>query len=696
MASVQRPNPKSDSDAAPRRPRATAETMAAQQRSISVSEFFSKNRHLLGFDNPRKALLTTVKEAVDNSLDACEEAGIVPELWVHIEPTGKDRFKVAIQDNGPGIVKKQIPLIFGKLLYGSKFHRLRMSRGQQGIGISAAGMYGQLTTGKPVRIVSKTGSKKPAHYFEIQIDTKSNNPEILTGKGEGIDLPAGDAGLKMMADQGIEWETMIPAPPDEPGAQAKPLESGTRVTIELEGIHKRGKGSVDEYLEQTAIANPHVTIHYRDPDGNRFDYHRSTRKLPPEAKEIKPHPYGVELGRLVTMLKDFQGGTLSQFLTDSFSRVSPQVAKAICDAAKLSTRARTKRIGRDEADTLYRAIQETKIQNPSTDCISPIGEDLLLKGLRQVVPGEFYAAATRPPAVYRGNPFVIEAAIAYGGVATAQKISYELLEQLLEESDARTLKQFLVATFDGMGNDGAEKIIREGKFGTRQSPAKLTGPERRRLFEAMRNVNTSDGQSMQVLRYANRVPLQFKQRDCAVTQTVMSMNWRSYGLSQSRGGLPNGPVTVMVHMASVWVPFTSESKEAIASYPEIEKELRLAIQAVGRKLGVYLKKRQSIKQEGERRSIFLRYLGEVATAVNRLNGADRQQLYEHLLKVAKRKTAEADTKLDDRGRKVKEEDAEYGGGVLIVEASEEELARRLRERMAAAASSADESESEEE
>ena len=138
----------------PRR-RATAQSMAASQRDISVSEFFAKNRHLLGFDNPRKALLTTVKEAVDNALDACEEAGILPEIWVHIQRVEQDRFKVGVQDNGPGILRKQIPLIFGKLLYGSKFHRMRMSRGQQGIGISAAGMYGLLTTGKPVKIMSK-------------------------------------------------------------------------------------------------------------------------------------------------------------------------------------------------------------------------------------------------------------------------------------------------------------------------------------------------------------------------------------------------------------------------------------------------------------------------------------------------------------------------------------------------------------
>ncbi|MDD4787318.1 MAG: ATP-binding protein, partial [Pirellulales bacterium] len=176
-----------------RRRRATAQSMAADQRDISVSEFFAKNRHLLGFDNPRKALLTTVKEAVDNALDACEEAGILPEIWIHIQrtPNGgeQNRYKAGVQDNGPGILKKQIPLIFGKLLYGSKFHRLRMSRGQQGIGISAAGMYGLLTTGRPVKIMSKVSVRKPAHYYEIQIDTKRNLPEIINGRGEGIEVP---------------------------------------------------------------------------------------------------------------------------------------------------------------------------------------------------------------------------------------------------------------------------------------------------------------------------------------------------------------------------------------------------------------------------------------------------------------------------------------------------------------------------
>ena len=656
----------------PKRRSVTAESMAAKQRDISVSEFFAKNRHLLGFDNPRKALLTAVKEAVDNSLDACEEAGIVPEIWVHLETTGPNRYKVGVQDNGPGIVKKQIPLIFGKLLYGSKFHRLRMSRGQQGIGISAAGMYGMLTTGKPVKIVSMTSPRKPAHYFEIQIDTRRNLPEIINGKGDGEELAAGEKGQKYIADHGIEWVAQYPNP-DPQAHRHHDVRSGTRVTIELEGRYQRGRGSVDEYLEQTAIANPHVTIHYVDPDGGATTYARSTAQIPREPVEIKPHPYGIELGQLVTMLKDTTAGSMAQFLTTSFSRVSSGVAQKICEAAKISTRANPKKIGRQEADSLYKAIQETKISAPATDCISPIGEALILKGFHHQLPGEFFCAATRPPAVYRGNPFLIEVGLAYGGASSTQKVTLEALTDLLNESDARSLKQFLLTTFDGVGAAGADKILSQAKMGTRQSPSKLKKEEIDQLFAAMKNVNLSENQSMQVLRYANRVPLQFQPAACAITQSVTGTNWRAYGLPQSRGQVPVGPVTVMVHMASVWVPFTSESKEAIASYPEIVKELRLGLQAVGRKLAVYLNRRKRVHQEGQRREIFLRYLGEVAgavAAIKEYGDRPRKELYGRLVDVAKKKTAVADTQLNDGKKPRDNATEEFGENVLIVNPEE--------------------------
>jgi DNA topoisomerase-6 subunit B len=368
------------------------------------------------------------------------------------------------------------------------------------------------------------------------------------------------------------------------------------------------------------------------------------------------------------MLKDGKATTLSGFLTTSFSRVSPGVAQKICKAAGLTTRMNTHKVHRDQADKLYHAIQATKISAPATDCISPIGEPLLLKGLHKVVPGEFYVAATRPPAVYRGNPFQIEVALAYGGTPAAQKVTLDALKELLGESDARTLRKFLLVTFNGLGADGAEKILNECKLANRKSPAKLKGDEIKQLHAALHSVNLSEGQSMQIMRYANRVPLQFQHGACAITQAVMATNWRSYGLSQSRGSLPGGPVSVMVHVASVWVPFTSESKEAVAAYPEIEKELRLGLQAVGRKLGMYLRRRQKVRAEGERRTIFLRYLKEVAGAVSDINAADRDALYDQLLQVARKKTAEADVKLDERGRPIEEPDEEdFGDNVLIVE-----------------------------
>src|SRR6266581_517909 len=379
-------------DAKPAKPTTTtsAVEMGARQREISVSEFFTKNRHLLGFDNPRKALLTCVKEAVDNALDAAEEAGILPDVAITLEvaptngtepppPSQATRFRVIVTDNGPGIVRQQIPPIFAKLLYGSKFHRLRMSRGQQGIGISAAGMYAQLTTGKPVQIISRTSARAAAHYFEVQIDTKKNEPRIFESKK-------------------IDWEH----------------QRGTQVTLEIEGRYQKGRGSVDEFLEQVAIANPHVKLVYKTPEGDTREYPRTINELPPQPREIKPHPYGIEFGILLRMLHDTRGHSLSGFLAGDFSRVSSTVAQEICGTAKLSPNARPRNIHGTDAEALYKAIQATKIMAPPSNCISPIGEKAILHGLYKQIEGEFYTAVTRPPSVYRGNPFIIEAGLAYG------------------------------------------------------------------------------------------------------------------------------------------------------------------------------------------------------------------------------------------------------------------------------------------
>jgi DNA topoisomerase-6 subunit B len=599
---------------APKR-RATAEQMASKQREISISEFFTKNRHLLGFDNPSKALLTTIKEAVDNSLDACEEAGILPELTIEVRDLGLDatgegeltkgegRFVVVVEDNGPGIVKAQVPKIFGKLLYGSKFHRLKQSRGQQGIGISAAAMYGQLTTGQPIRITSRTGKGKPAHFFEIQIDTRKNNPVVTRD------------------DQLDDWHQ----------------EHGTRVELEIVADWRSGQRFVNRYVEHTALANPHATVHYLRPRQPRLSFPRATQELPREALEIKPHPHGVELGALMLMAAESKSHDVKGFLQAAFSRVSPPVAAAILKAAGLKDRVRPREIGADRelATRLHKALQETRIMAPPTNCLSPIGDELMRRGLvsflsviesegpeeqdgqldldaarkkpgkrkakaeaaprpaPEIPPEEgverikghsyFIATVTRPPKVYRGNPFQVEVGLAYGGSWPADK-------------------------------------------------------------------------TIELFRFANRVPLLFQRGACGMTESIVKTDWRNYMLSQPKGSLPVGPMALLVHIASVWVPFTSEAKEALAHYPEIIREIQLAAQECGRKLATFIRKKQQADYQAQRRSIFELYIEEVADAIHRITGKSRDAIRRDFLRVAEQVTeadlADQDGKLDEASEKL--------------------------------------------
>ena len=597
--------------AAPRQKRrATAEQMAAKQREISISEFFTKNRHLLGFDNPSKALLTTIKEAVDNSLDACEEAGILPEITVEVrdlalnakgegEATkGEGRFVVVVEDNGPGIVKAQVPKIFGKLLYGSKFHRLKQSRGQQGIGISAAAMYGQLTTGQPIHVVSRTGKAKPAHAFDIQIDTRKNNPVV--GRDEEL----------------ADWHQ----------------EHGTRVELEILANWQQGQRFVNRYVEHTALANPHAIVRYLRPRAEPLAFPRATEELPKEAQEIKPHPHGVELGSLMLMAAESKSHDVKGFLTSAFSRVSPMVADQILKRTGWKKRVRPRDLAedRDLAEGLQKAIQATKIMAPPTNCLSPIGDALMKKGLvsflsvietegpeeeqqldldqaakkkasrkeqqaraeAPLVPDAppeegvekikghnyFIATVTRPPKVYRGNPFQVEVGLAYGGSWPADK-------------------------------------------------------------------------PIELFRFANRVPLLFQRGACGVTEAVVKTDWRNYLLSQPKNSLPVGPMALLVHIASVWVPFTSESKEAVAHYPEIIREIQLAAQECGRKLAAHIRKRQHADYEAKRRSLFELYIEEVAQALGKITGKSPMPIKRDLVRVAREVTA---TELEEQDRELEQ------------------------------------------
>ena len=466
-----------------------AHELAKKQKEISVSEFFEKNKQILGFDSLTRALITSVKEAVDNSLDACEDAGVLPEITVKIEKIENTEYKVIVEDNGPGIVKKQVPNVFARLLYGSRFHTRAQRRGQQGIGVSAVVMYGQLTTGKAAKVRSKISDEDVAYECELILDTKKNKPDIIS-------------------EDFVIWD--------------RPQPHGTRFEVNVKGKYIGGKQSIFEYLKGVAIVNPHAKITFTPPEGNAVVFERASETVPPPTKEIKPHPEGVELGEFLSMAKYTESRKMTSFLNTEFSRISYRVAREICELATVSPEMDPGKMTLEQAGATLDAIKKVKIMAPETDCLSPIGETLIRKGLKNVLgnlKAEFYAPPiTREPKVYGGNPFIIEVGIVYGG-------------------------------------------------------------------------ELSKEEPVQILRFANRVPLMYQQGACATTQAVENVDWRRYGLEQRGGqGIPFGPAIIMIHVASTKIPFTSESKEAVANIPEIKEEIELALKACARRLKTHLNK----------------------------------------------------------------------------------------------------------
>ncbi len=497
-----------------------AEELARKQKEISVSEFFERNRQILGFDSTVKALIVAIKEAVDNSLDACEEASILPDVSVTISKLDQAEFRVSVRDNGPGIVRAQMPNVFGRLLYGSRFHAIRQSRGQQGIGISAVVMYSQITTGKATHVRSKIAESDVSNDIDLTIDTKKNRPVVVR-------------------EDHLIWE--------EGGTR---VDHGTLIEFNLGARYVTGKQSVMEYLRSTAVVNPHATIRYTDPEGKVYNFDRATQTMPPKAVEVKPHPYGLEIGTLINMLAYTQEKRLSLFLRNEFSRISDRVAREICEKAMVSPDRRPKDISLEQAKAILEAIAQTKIMAPQTDCLSPIGEALIKRGLKNVLGTlrpEFYAQPiTRPPAVNGGNPYQVEAGIVYGG-------------------------------------------------------------------------ELPPDQPVTIMRYANRVPLLYQQGACATTQVVGAIDWRRYGLEQRGGtGIPYGPAVILVHVLSTKLPFTSESKEAIAPIPNIMEEIDLALRTCARNLKSHLNKKETKSRAAVKFDIVTEIIPKIAEKTSKI------------------------------------------------------------------------------
>lgn len=356
----------------------------AEFKQVSISEFFEKNRHILGFDSLQRALFIMVKEAVDNSLDACEEHGLLPEIEVLIERLSSDIFQITVRDNGPGIEREQVPRAMGQLLYGSRFHIMRQTRGQQGLGITASILYGQITTGEYAKIKTKRAVDPVAFYFEMGIDVKKNTADVKK-------------------EEPIIWDR----------------EHGTEISIRAKGRYITGKQSIMEYLREVAVVNPNARIRLTDPDGATTQFEPSTADPAKPSRPVKPHPYGLEVGEFLALCSENGYPSVLDLMLNEFSRVSKNSGLEILEKASVNPETQLTAITRAEAESIVNAIQDTKLMPPSAECLSPISEQFMRLGMLSVYgnerPGFFGKPLSGSVRIYKGNPFSVEVGMVYGG-----------------------------------------------------------------------------------------------------------------------------------------------------------------------------------------------------------------------------------------------------------------------------------------
>ncbi len=530
----------------------SAETLAKDFKEHSVAEFFKKNKQMLGLTGKIRTLTTIIHEYITNSLDACESANILPEIEIKIQELGEEFYEITITDNGPGLTKDTVGKALGQLLAGTKFHRMVQSRGQQGIGAAGATMYSQTTTGKPVKIISGTGKGK-AFSLELTIDAKKNAPKIENLKE--IDKPF--KGLAIQA----------------------------KVKDVLFRISEQGPL---EYVRRTAIANPHAQISFIDPTGQKTLFKRTSNKIPDPSKEIQPHPKGVTVDELVTMAKYSDARKVSSFLKNSFDRMGDKAIEEITKQVSFDMNMDPKKMEWNAAEEVIKAIKTINFIAPTTEGLSPIGEEQIETSLRSIVQPEFLKVITRKAQVYSGGfPFQIEVAVAYGG--NAGRI-----------------------TSNSSGGGLEENLKR-----------------------------------MEVMRFANKAPLLFDGGGCVITKAVQTIDWKRYGIQN----IDEAPLTVFINMISVHIPYTSAGKQAISDETEVLEEMRLALMDSGRRIARHIVGKKKLKEKEMKKRIYLKYAVEVAIALSELTGKKKEdiekKLHNIVLKRLKLEEQEEEKELSD-------------------------------------------------
>ncbi len=500
----------------------TAEVIFKEFKEHSISEFFRKNRQMLGFAGKVRSLTTVVHEYVTNTLDACEEAGILPEINVEIKQTGEERYSVTVKDNGPGIPKRLIGKALASVLSGTKFHRYMQQRGQQGIGASGCTLFAQTTTGKPIHVLSGTG--KETYECDISIDIKSNKPIISN-----------------LVDEPQEFH-------------------GLQVTGEFSTVkYENSDHGVYEYLKRTALANPHVQINLVPPEGNVVSFPRSVTVMPKRPTSIMPHPLGLEASDLLDFAHVTESRKISSFLVDTFARVTSNKVNELKEIAKdVDFSKDPRQMTWTDAESLIKSFKAVKWIGPELDSLSTIGEEHVKVAIKNILNPHFMAVVERKPKVFRGGvPFVVEVGVAYGGNAGR-------------------------VTENAVGGN--------------------------------------------ILRFANKVPLLFDGATCAITEAVKGLQWKRYGIDD----FDNSPISVLVNVSSVYIPYSGVGKQSVAQEDEIIEEIRLAVMDSLRALQKYLSSvRNKSVQESKYKTI-MRYVSQLSGDLGELTGTDSKKIEKSL------------------------------------------------------------------
>ncbi len=490
----------------------------------STAEYFAKNLQQVGFSSPLKAVLTTLKEAVDNSLDACETAGILPDLLVEVAKVGTgstkntDLIRIVVEDNGPGIDGDDLTKVYGEYLASSKFGRGQCSRGQQGIGISAATTWAQMTNAKGVNVISKTKKMRKAISAQVDVDIKSNTG-VLKNK------------------ETIDWDR----------------ESGTRCEFILDGrIQLNGDGGLVTYIEGSVLVNPHMTITYKLSEADFVTVNRVTDEAPEIPAATLPHPHTFKLGEFITHATLFGKMPLKNFLKTGFSRISDQSIQDFVKKGmpKALVEKPVTALTDEDFKKVFTAVQDTELMPPSTKSVLTVGEEALSKSIQRLGEVDFFSVVTRKPRICDFKPVVVEVALA----------------------------RFINRTMDSEG-------------------------------------------PVQLLRFANRVPLQFDKSGCAITWAIESVNWKSYGLGQPKDSLPIGPYVFAVSITSPFIKFKNASKETIDASEELVGEIRLALMQAGQKLSRHIRK-ETKEADLERKLSHIEQFGPILVdGLSRIIGA---------------------------------------------------------------------------